>query len=1683
MFAAAVSPSAMPLSNAATALTAATDRPSALSLPFSPTSRYFDPALDDAEGRVAVMVAMQASAPTAEVAKYMDGARAVPSIGDVRLVRGVIDASKIGDLESSPYVLAILKDRPIPYDMSRKLAANPHLAAQFKDAHLPEATGIERESLSGSPEITMRDVVNFTGARRAWTQLGVNGAGVTIAVVDTGVDFGAFNLRESAVARNATGVPISFDPDGSTFARTPISRPPVACAVGPPGLCISTLGINPLIYVFDLFSFYPGGYGAKFLPWSTITGGLPFPAEWRITGLPASLSNAYRFGVLFEWNFGIDLFPVLLIDTTLAGRYDTAYLDLSYDWVRQGFAPPPADFSFMDESPLRPTVGGNVVAARDMNVPADGYPDISAGSLAWALDIWGLDPTPPPTGRGYVAPIDTSGEYLTMLYDWESHGTFVAASAAGRESNHPLAGPGTGPGAKIMGVPIFAWFDIIEGWLYAAGFDLVGTPTPRFVPNYGCCVYGTWTYTGSHKADIISNSWGVSDWIPFAWANGWPWYDVLTVVEDALMTPGYADPAYPGTVMVHAGGNGASGYGTMTGPGFNSLAITVGASTNLNHTSLPLYKGTHFDVISWSARGPNAFGAPKPDVLQVGAFAWAAGPLWVAMPPSGPPSGVNAYGLFGGTSQATPVTSGSAAVLIQAYKAGHGGAAPSPFQVKSILKSTASDLGYDAFVQGAGHIDVYNAAAYARGDAGILTTSPATWDNLRPWVAAPWSSAYVFYGQQVGPNPPVGPIADTSWFAGAVKPGSSTSTSFTITPARGSVSGTVAPVWHTRLAGTITRTGITRPLPGAPGSWLEGFGEFEGRPPATIPIPPSARLMVVRGSMPYSYLDVNGDYVWDNRSRIIVADWVDANADNTPQPAEISVFNYGYNTGTTFEARVGLPVGRFQGLPLLWFSQAPAAGRPFVPMPYRIDIEFYERLPWSWVTGPPTFTASAAAPATWAASLAVPAGTRPGVYEGQIIVSPAGGNATVVPVSVVVPAVINATTLSVTMTSAGSTQIYDPSTVLGYFDWRWRYEAGDWKLWFADVQDPTTVALYAQVSWVGANTDVDLWSVRPNGIPSDSSGSPYLGSGRFFRSTRTGTTTEWVAASTVGALSDSRPGTYTFLLHNVLLGSGATPPTPAALTGFVAAAKLSPRLPVTVVTQPGRVVSIPFTLSTGYDLANIGVNLFGQPTSAFPSTVFPTFRPLLGAGGSMTIWLNITVPSGTADGIYQNFASLFATRFPNTIVPVNVVVDATSPVVSVIAPGSGSFVGGSTVRISAAASDLNNIASMAFTAGTGSGLMARDPQTGLWTALWDTRTTPNGAATVRVTSTDTAGNSATDSVVVTVDNIAPSVTFSAPAENAWVRGIVTAGFSATDVNLASARLSYGGTTLDVMAATSAMVDTTTLGDGSQTITLTATDRAGNTASAALSVRVDNTKPIAVVTAPASGSFLRSTVNFSFVATDANVATAGLTIGTSVIDVTGVSTKAVDTRTLVDGAYSATLRVVDLAGNNATATASVTIDNAAPSVTFTSPAANANLRGVATIAWTITEQYVGQVWLIIDNQQRDVTGATSFSWDTTQAGDGAHTVTVRVVDKAGNVGSAPLTVTTDNVAQAVSTGFTNGLLVGLIAAAVVGFFVGWFLGRRRKEKPEADMPGPPPAPSPPAMEGPPPSTSPFEEEEL
>src|SRR5450756_2559124 len=152
-------------------------------------------------------------------------------------------------------------------------------------------------------------------------------------------------------------------------------------------------------------------------------------------------------------------------------------------------------------------------------------------------------------------------------------------------------------------------------------------------------------------------------------------YGALPGANDDLLVPTNDAMVQAGVVVVEsAGDSGSSG--------------TVEAQAD-DYT-----KGWEDDSMTTLSSGGTAPNGAVVDLVAPGYLALAA--VGAGQVPPLPTEA------FGGTSQSAPFISGAAADVIQAYRDTHGGATPTPAQVKEILTSTATDIGAEADQQGAG---------------------------------------------------------------------------------------------------------------------------------------------------------------------------------------------------------------------------------------------------------------------------------------------------------------------------------------------------------------------------------------------------------------------------------------------------------------------------------------------------------------------------------------------------------------------------------------------------------------------------------------------------------------------------------------------------------------------------------------------------------------------------------------------------------------------------------------------------------------------------------------------------------------------------------------------------------------------------------------------------------------------
>jgi hypothetical protein len=280
----------------------------------------------------------------------------------------------------------------------------------------------------------------------------------------------------------------------------------------------------------------------------------------------------------------------------------------------------------------------------------------------------------------------------------------------------------------------------------------------------------------------------------------------------------------------------------------------------------------------------------------------------------------------------------------------------------------------------------------------------------------------------------------------------------------------------------------------------------------------------------------------------------------------------------------------------------------------------------------------------------------------------------------------------------------------------------------------------------------------------------------------------------------------------------------------------------------------------------------------------------------------------------------------------------------------------------------------------------------------------------------------------------PAVTLTSPAEGSTVRGTVLAQADASDDRgVTQVQFSVDGTSIgtDTNGADGWSVpwDTTTVGDGSHTVTATATDTVGQTRSDANGVIVDNVDepPAVTLTSPAEGSTLRGTVLAQADASDDRGVTQvqfsvdGTSIGTDTNGADGWSVPW-DTTTVADGAHTVTATATDTVGQTRSDANGVIVDNTAPTVAVTSPPTGDTVSlTIPVVASASDNRGVTHVQFFVDGTTSigtDTNGADgwSVSWNTTATSNGSHPLTAVARDAAGNATtSAPVTVTVDNAA--------------------------------------------------------------------
>ena len=349
------------------------------------------------------------------------------------------------------------------------------------------------------------------------------------------------------------------------------------------------------------------------------------------------------------------------------------------------------------------------------------------------------------------AMVDGSGNPVT------GQGTTVAIIDSGIDYTHPDLGGCFGAGCKVVG-----------------GYDFVNNDDdPMDTHGHGThvagIVAGNGTITGvapeaalmAYKVCNTNEDCSTSGIIAALERAVMDQVDAVNISLGALGSPD--DPLAQATdqavdqgvaVVVAAGNN--KDYRRIDSPGVAAKALTVGATNKSD------------GLYGLTSRGPVSSYLIKPDLVAPGENIYSSKPN-------------HSYAPMSGTSMASPHIAGAVALLKQLHPDW------TPGMLKASLMNTALPLGYDPFAEGAGRVQVGQAATTTvliqpgSLSLGRVDDSQPTWTTAMPFEISNLANVAQSYQLSVDAGLPTGASAQLSSTSFTLNPGQTEVVSLSVT--------------------------------------------------------------------------------------------------------------------------------------------------------------------------------------------------------------------------------------------------------------------------------------------------------------------------------------------------------------------------------------------------------------------------------------------------------------------------------------------------------------------------------------------------------------------------------------------------------------------------------------------------------------------------------------------------------------------------------------------------------------------------------------------------------------------------------------------------------------------------------------------------------------------------------------
>jgi hypothetical protein len=206
-------------------------------------------------------------------------------------------------------------------------------------------------------------------------------------------------------------------------------------------------------------------------------------------------------------------------------------------------------------------------------------------------------------------------------------------------------------------------------------------------------------------------------------------------------------------------------------------------------------------------------------------------------------------------------------------------------------------------------------------------------------------------------------------------------------------------------------------------------------------------------------------------------------------------------------------------------------------------------------------------------------------------------------------------------------------------------------------------------------------------------------------------------------------------------------------------------------------------------------------------------------------------------------------------------------------------------------------------------------------------------------------------------------------------------------------------------------------------------------------RVDTTPPALGATSPTAGAAVAGPVSLRLPLVEAG------TLDSSAVELDGAALPATlgpdralsasfDSRGLPDGPHRVTVSASDKSGNSATLDLPLRVDNSAPVLGTTQPAAGAAVSGVVGVRLALVDPSgIGSASASLEGAPLAASvaadGTLTASFDSRGVGDGVHHVTVRAADRLGNAATLDLPLLVDNTAPRLAVIAGPTVLAGAI----------------------------------------------------